>query len=202
MRFFKALITAFVPLFLFTSVAFAHVTVNPKTIPPGFQVVTVRVPNEKDNPTIGLRVVVPDGVTVHAVEPVPGWTVTTKKEAATTPTENNKDEEGEERITEITWTGGQIGVDEFQEFPLSVQFTKTGEFAWKAYQTYQDGSVVKWEGGKDSATPASVMTVSDTASTNTADQPPSENKTSSSEWLSIAALLISVASLFIALRRK
>jgi hypothetical protein len=35
----------------------------------------------------------------------------------------------------------------------------TGDYAWKAYQTYEDGSVVEWTGPPDAEEPASVVTV-------------------------------------------
>lgn len=36
---------------------------------------------------------------------------------------------------------------------------ETGEFSWRAFQAYEDGSVVEWTGPPDSEEPASVVKV-------------------------------------------
>jgi uncharacterized protein YcnI len=115
-------------------VAWAHVVVSPKEVPAdSYQKLVTSVPTEKDIPTTKVRVEVPEGFTVTSVEPVPGWKSDFEKESGV--------------ITAITWSGGEIAPEEFQEFPFQAKTPKdTGEYAWKAYQTYQDGSVVEWTG--------------------------------------------------------
>jgi hypothetical protein len=96
-------------------------------------VLTVRAPTEKDIPTTQIRVEVPEGFTVTGVRPVPGWT--------------SKFEEDGGAIRAITWSGGEIEPQEFQEFAIQPKTPEeTGEYSWRAYQTYQDGSVVQWTG--------------------------------------------------------
>lgn len=200
-KFSTSLLLSLLGFFLLVSTAFAHVTANPRSAEPGFGVTTIRVPNEKDNPTVELRVVVPDGVAVNAVKPVPGWTFTVNREeisATPMPSKDNDEEENGPRITEITWSGGQINPGEFEEFPLSIQYTATGDIAWKAYQTYADGETVNWEGPKDSEHPASIVTVAEAAQPTQQVQPP----VSQNQWLSILALLFAIAALFVSLRKK
>jgi uncharacterized protein YcnI len=127
------LVAAF--LMLVTSgVAWAHVVVSPKEVPAdSYQVLTVRVPTEKDIPTTGIRVEVPEGFTAAGVRPVPGW-------------ESEFEEDGGV-VRAITWSGGEIQPREFQEFAIQAKAPEeTGEYSWRAFQTYQDGSVVEWTG--------------------------------------------------------
>lgn len=129
------------------TVALAHVTVSPEGVAPGdFATLTVKVPTEKEIPTTEVRVEVPEGFTLGGVQPVPGW-------------EHRFEEEGGV-VTAVVWSGGQIGPREFQQFPVSAQAPeKPGEYAWKATQTYEDGSVVEWTGPPDSEEPAALIEV-------------------------------------------
>jgi uncharacterized protein YcnI len=142
-----------------SGVAWAHVVVSPDEVPAGdYQVLTVRAPTERDDAsTTEIRVEVPEGFTVVGVQPVPGW-------------ESEFEEEGGV-VTAVTWSGGEIRPREFQEFPMQARTPEeTGEYAWKAYQTYDSGEVVEWvgppeeagheEGGEEPAEdPASVVAV-------------------------------------------
>jgi uncharacterized protein YcnI len=129
------------------TVALAHVSVSPEGVAPGdYATLTVKVPTEKEIPTTEVRVEVPEGFTFGGVQPVPGW-------------EHEFEEEGGV-VTAVTWSGGEIGPREFQQFPVSAQAPeKPGEYAWKATQTYEDGSVVEWTGPPDSEEPAAVVEV-------------------------------------------
>ena len=76
MKITKFLLSAvsFLVLLGMTSVADAHVTLNPKVSEPGsYEEYQVRVPVERDQNTVKLELVVPDGVTLSTVEPVPGF---------------------------------------------------------------------------------------------------------------------------------
>ncbi len=128
-------------------VAWAHVTVVPEEGPAdSFQVLTVRVPTEKDVPTTEVRVEVPEGFTISRVKPVPGWEYEFEEEAGV--------------VRAITWSGGEIGATEFQEFDVQGKTPEEpGEYPWRAFQTYEDGSVVEWVGPEDSEEPASVIRV-------------------------------------------
>ena len=111
-------------------VAWAHVVLSPKQVPANtYQKLVVSVPTEKDVPTTKVRVEVPEGFTVTNVQPVPGW--------------QHEFEKDQGLINAITWSGGKIAPEEFQEFTLQAKTPKdTGEYAWKACQTIEDGSVV------------------------------------------------------------
>jgi uncharacterized protein YcnI len=132
-----------------TSVASAHVRVLPEEVPAGtYEVFTVRVPTEKDIPTTGVRVEVPGGFAISRVEPVSGWDYELEEEDGV--------------VSAITWSGGEIGETEFQQFDIQGQTPQeSGEYPWRAFQTYQDGSVVEWIAEEDAEEPASVVSVSE-----------------------------------------
>lgn len=117
--------------------ASAHVTVKPAEVKPeSYQTFTLSVPVERDVPTTAVRLVVPEGLTSVRPNVKPGWKVNLTKVGS-----------GEEqRITEITWTGGSIPVDFREEFYFSAKTpVAPATVAWKAYQTYSDGVVAAWD---------------------------------------------------------
>src|SRR5918995_6813649 len=174
-----------------TSMASAHVRVLPEEVPAGsFEVFTVRVPTEKDISTTGVRVEVPEGFTISRVEPVPGWDYELEEEAGV--------------VSAITWLGGEIGPTEFQQFDVQGQTPEqTGEYSWRAFQTYEDGSVVEWIGSEDSEETASVVRVTQGGPYDSATQQSgSEDLPGTGETSSIAAyggLGVGVVALVVAL---
>ncbi|WP_236653932.1 YcnI family protein [Staphylococcus delphini] len=141
-----ALIVMFATL---TTAAEAHVKLDLQVSEPGsFQQYNVRVPVERDSQTTKVELEVPQGVTVSAIQPVPGFKHQQEKNKA-----------GE--ITKITWTatGDGIGENEYQNFPIMVANPdKEGTFKWNALQTYKDGKVVKWtQESEDSENPAPLI---------------------------------------------
>ena len=159
-----------------TSVVSAHVRVLPEEVPAGsFEVFTIRVSTEKDIPTTGLRVEVPGGFAISRVEPVPGWDYELEEEDGV--------------VSAITWSGGEIGETEFQQFDIQGQTPQeSGEYPWRVFQTYQHGSVVEWIGSEDSEEPASVVRVTEGDPNNSAAQKSgSEEPTGTDEFSPIAA---------------
>jgi uncharacterized protein YcnI len=115
----------------------AHVTVKPNSVGvAAYQTFTVGVPVEKDVPTIGLRLVIPEGLTAVTPNVKPGWTITTKKTG-----------EGEDaKITEIEWKGGSIPAGQRDEFIFSAKAPNSpADLQWKAYQTYTNNLIVSWD---------------------------------------------------------
>src|ERR671916_2723116 len=127
--------------------AWAHVVVSPEEVAAGdYETLTVSVPTEKEIPTTKIRVEVPEGFLLSGVQPVPGW-------------EHAFQEDGGV-VRAVTFSGGEIRPQEFQQFLLQAQAPEQpGEYPWKAFQTYEDGSVVEWVGAPDSEEPASVIEV-------------------------------------------
>lgn len=187
----------------------AHVSVKPNQVNVGsFQTFTTGVPNEKDIPTVGLRLIIPEDLEHVSPNVKPGWVISVKKTG-----------EGEEaKVTEISWTGGSIPAGQRDDFIFSAKApSAAGNIAWKAYQTYQDGTVVAWDQDPNapktsvdhdsqemSSTPYSVTKVVDdlTASSSPVVMQPEKNNNSSEMIFSISALLLSFAAIGLALRRK
>ena len=147
--------------------ALAHVVVSPEEVTAGdYETLTISVPTEKEIPTTGIRVEVPEGFLLSGVQPVPGW-------------EHAFEEDGGV-VTAVTFSGGEIRPREFQQFLVQAQAPEEpGEYPWKAIQTYEDGSVVEWTGSPDSEEPASVIEVASGGSEDSPSSPqPSEGSTS------------------------
>ena len=127
--------------------AWAHVVVSPEEVTAGdYETLTVSVPTEKEIPTTEIRVEVPEGFLLSGVQPVPGWEHTFEEDGGV--------------VTAVTFSGGEIRSREFQQFLVQAQAPEEpGEYPWKAFQTYKDGSVVEWTGAPDSEEPASVVEV-------------------------------------------
>jgi uncharacterized protein YcnI len=195
-----------VGLLLVAGVASAHVTVWPKESQAnGYERFTVRVPNEKDNPTVKVRVVLPAGATFSGVLPVAGWKFDAEKDAAG-------------HVTALIWSGGEIKPGEFMEFGVSLKNPKEpGNVTFKAYQTYSDGTVVNWEGPAGADQPAPTVHLSaapaagDTGHGETAPAPapvaapepkPASPWAAPGTWLGGGALLVSLLALVLSLRKR
>lgn len=192
---------------IFAGVASAHVTVVPNETTQGkYEVFTVKVPSENETiPTTKIEVKIPEDVDVTRLEPKPGWSY-----------ELQKDVSG--KITSITWTseGEGLSPTEFGIFNMSGKVGDDAkEIVWKAYQTYQDGSVVEWVGAPDAEKPASVTMVNpaDASADGHGVQVTDDQKAAAEEdtplsssnlplYLSIAALLAAVTSLGVTLKKR
>lgn len=146
------------------SAASAHVTANPDVLTAGsYGKVSFRVPNEDakaDTTKLEVDLPMDHPIAYVSVRPMPGWTVTVAKAKLPKPL---KADGGEitEAVSKITWSGGKISPDQFQEFDVSMGPlpTNTGKLAFKALQTYSDGQVVHWDqdagdGGQEPEHPA------------------------------------------------
>src|SRR5258708_680758 len=95
----SAIFISIASLFSFAFPAFAHVIVHPSQAGvAAFQEFSMSVPTEKDNPTVGIKLLIPDGLQMVTPNVKAGWTITVKKNGTgdTAP------------VTEIDWTGGSI----------------------------------------------------------------------------------------------
>lgn len=176
---------------VFAGVASAHVSVLPNESTQGAsEKFTVRVPNEEDNPTVKVEVKFPiNDVTISRFESKPEWTYTVTKDAS-------------DKITSVIWTatGNGIKAGEFAEFNMQGKIgEKATTVSWKAYQTYKDGTVVEWVGAEGSGKPAAVTKVKEKSANASTDN---NNASQLPLYLSIAALVVGIASLFISIGKK
>jgi periplasmic copper chaperone A len=140
----------------------AHVTLQPETAPAGgFARLDVRVPNEtEDTNTTKVEVKFPPGFAEVSTQPVPGWTAKVTKTKLAKPVTTDEGDKITEQVSTITWTGsgaaGQIAPGQFQDFGLSVALPDepNKSLTFKALQTYDDGTVVRWIGAPGAEDPA------------------------------------------------
>ncbi|MDR7236025.1 uncharacterized protein YcnI [Neobacillus drentensis] len=212
----KLFIPAVVSLFFFSSLASAHVTVMPKTSTTGaWETYTLKVPVEKEVATTKVTIKAPQGVEIMSYQPVPGWTYSSEKDAS-----------GKVKTFTFEATGEGIQAGQFQQFVfVGKNPEKAAKAAWDAFQYYKDGSVVEWTGDEGSDAPHSITDIVTSTTTdhhatqNTQDsdktQKPepkkaktevtkktTETANSLSLILSGIAALLSLASIFIAIRKK
>jgi uncharacterized protein YcnI len=210
----RFIMVCFVAIAVIASAVVAHVHVEPTEAVAGEQDYIFTVPNEMDVATTGLRLVVPDNVYVTQIENVPGWSYTTKTVTVPEMQTDDGDELPTEKITEIDWSGS-LPAGEYQQFGVSTYYGGAeGDLAWKAYQTYADGTVVSWDGTDPEGPAPTVSIVSEqkidtlTNKVNELSQKVDNAAASGPKgsslptWLSIAALALSVIALGASRKRK
>ncbi|HTI33492.1 MAG TPA: YcnI family protein [Miltoncostaea sp.] len=127
--------------------ALAHVTANPGTAPAGsFAKIDFRVPNERDTAsTRKVTVRFPEGVFFVSFKVKPGWTRTIRW-AKVDPPASPFGAPITKRIASVTWSGGRIRPNEFDEFSVSMLIpSKRGTtLLFPTTQFYGGGEVVTW----------------------------------------------------------
>jgi uncharacterized protein YcnI len=158
-------------LTLLAGPAAAHVTLNPnEATKGGFAKFDVRVPNERDDAaTVKVELFFPEEnpfPTVR-VKPKDGWEYSTTMRELDEPVEVFG-QEYTEAVESVTWEGGEIGVNEFDEFEISMGPLPedADQLVFQAIQTYDSGEVVRWAeiaepGGEEPELPAPIVTLVD-----------------------------------------
>lgn len=156
--------------------AWAHVSITPESAPKGsFTVLSFNVPNEEATAnTTQVVIVFPTDHPIGdaSVEAIPGWTVKVEKKQLDKPIQTD---EGEvtEAVSRVTWSGGTIEPERFQQFTVEVGLPDDADsLEFKALQTYDDGTVVSWieptpAGGAEPDHPAPVLPLTEAATTPT-----------------------------------
>jgi uncharacterized protein YcnI len=165
------------------SIVFAHAVVFPKTSKPGaYEKYVLRVPNERDVPTLKVELHFPEGLRVVSFGDVPGWKLQVLTDSA-------------QRVTGATWTG-VLPKERFIEFPfVAVNPKDSTSLTWPTYQTYEGGERVEWTGPDSSKTPVSSTMIGDPAAV-----PVKVSRTSL--YISIIALALALTALGVALRPR
>jgi uncharacterized protein YcnI len=165
------------------SIVFAHAVVFPKTSTPGaYEKYVLRVPNERDVPTLKVEIRFPEALRVVAFGDVPGWKLQVLTDSI-------------QRVTGAVWTG-VLPKERFVEFPFfAVNPKDSTTLTWPTYQTYEGGERVEWTGPDSSYTPVSSTLVS-----NPVVVPIKVSRTSL--YISIIALLFALTALGVALRPR
>jgi uncharacterized protein YcnI len=161
----------------------AHVTVSPKTINAKYSDFIVKVPTEKPVATVGLRLEFPTGLRVARLRAKMGWTAQIQRDTS-------------KAITSVSWSGGKIGPDEYDEFAFSARISAApgDTVAIKAYQTYEGGEVVEWTDTVDpkSRHPAPKIAIM--------AAPSKFAEAAQDNWLGGIALIFGLAALTVSMR--
>jgi uncharacterized protein YcnI len=107
-----------------TSPAGAHVTMeNRQASPASYYKAVFAVPHGcAGSPTVKIRVQIPEGVIAVKPMPKPGWTLETVKDKYST-TYQHHGTTVTEGVREVTWSGGKLADDNYDEFILSAYLT-------------------------------------------------------------------------------
>lgn len=155
-----AAIAALVPL-AFAASATAHVEFAEPTGTAGdLALVTLQMPNEKtDSPTVSVSVQIPEGIDLVRFVPKAGWARTVKTAPLSAPAQVG-DDTVNERISEVTWSGGEIKPGELETFQMSVALpaAEGATYRFPAVQRYADGETARWIGPEGSDEPAPTLT--------------------------------------------
>jgi len=129
--------------------AWAHAHVQPTAVlARQDNVFALTVPTEKEGTTTtAVELTAPDGFTIDAFAPSPGW----KRQVETTGSGENT------RITKVTWSGGSVPADESAFFTFTGEAESSSSLTFDVRQTYSNGEVVDWSGPESSDTPAPVV---------------------------------------------
>lgn len=184
--------------------ASAHITVKPaEVVTAGYQTFTVNVPNEREVPTVSVKVLVPQGVQSVTPTQKAGWAISI--------------EEKDETVTSIEWSSGQIADGTRDEFSFSAKAPDTEtELQWKAYQTYADGVVVAWDqksddGHGDTSNNSGPFSVTKVVTETASDKEIKEAKVMALSaqasnrmafYAAITAVLLGLISIYLATRRE
>jgi periplasmic copper chaperone A len=203
--------------------AWAHVTVSAPGATRGGsdQLITFRVPVEKDVATVGVTVALPTKTPITSVDvlPLAGWTHTEKTVKLAHPIRTD-DGTISEAVSQVSWKAhdGGLKPGEFGEFTIIAgQLPDVSSLTFAAIQTYQDGSVVRWNeraapGTAEPESPAPVLELSaaDPAggghATAAAVPAPAKSGNTGPTVLAVVAIVVAAAALGVAVvasvRRK
>jgi hypothetical protein len=94
--------------------------------------------------TTALRIEIPAEVLTAKPQAKSGWTITLEHEALATPVAGDGGRTITQRVSAITWTGGPLPDDEWDEFGISAKLpARTGPLSFPAVQTCTSGQV-RW----------------------------------------------------------
>jgi uncharacterized protein YcnI len=111
---------------LFAIPARAHVTLDPASAPAGsYARAALRVPHGCNGAaTTRITVEIPEGIFTAKPMPKPGWRLTTERRRpanAAHAAHGHHRHEAEEEVARISWEGGPLPDDQYEEFVLLLQ---------------------------------------------------------------------------------
>ncbi|MBX3454910.1 DUF1775 domain-containing protein [Ferrovibrio sp.] len=162
---------------VFVSPAFAHVVADPSEGKAGSYFRTaLRVGHGcGQSPTIAVKVLLPEGLTSVRPQAKPGWDIKIETAKLAKPVDAGHGAMTDTAISAVSWTGGKLPNEHFDEFGLSlklpeqngplylkvIQSCAEGELRWEQIATpgqrvERPAAVIRVSGGKDAAPTASI----------------------------------------------
>lgn len=148
-----------------TAPALAHVTLAEPTAKAGsYYVATFRVGHGcAGSPTTALRIEIPEGIASARPQPKPGWSLEIEHVPLPKPVPGEMGETVTNRVTAITWKGGELPGDQFDAFAVMMKLpVAPGTLIFPATQTCASG-VEHWSdapmAGMRMSHPAPVLTL-------------------------------------------
>lgn len=107
--------------------ALAHVTLEASEAPANsFHKAVFRIAHGcEGSPTVAIRIQIPDSVTGVKPQPKPGWAVTTDKSKLDPPLNGLHGEKITEIVREVTWSGGNLPDEHYDEFAVQMRLPST-----------------------------------------------------------------------------
>jgi uncharacterized protein YcnI len=107
----------------------------------------MRVPTERDTPTVQIEAEFPAEVSVAEVDAKEGWIVELRRNA-------------EGGIIGAIWRGGSIAPGDTEEFSFRARNPmEATTLVWKVIQVHADGARAEWIGERESRQPAPVTVI-------------------------------------------
>ncbi len=145
--------------------ATAHVILSQPHAPSGAHYTAfLRVGHGCDgSATVAIRVEIPAEVRMARPQPKPGWTLAIEHVRLAQPERGEGGRPVEERVSAITWRGGPLPDDEWDDFGLAAKLPpRTGPLYFPVVQTCERGEA-RWTDipapGQRTAHPAPVVTL-------------------------------------------
>jgi uncharacterized protein YcnI len=134
---------------LISTACLAHITLETRSAPAGTNYKAVmRVPHGcEGSPTVTIRIKIPDGVVHVKPMPKPGWTISTKRGKYAKTYENGEGAKLSEGVLELTWSGGKLPDDNYDEFVFRVFITNdlpAGKSVWFPIVQECEKGVERW----------------------------------------------------------
>lgn len=131
---------------LWATPTLAHVTLaDPKAAPGAYYVSFFRIGHGcAGSATTALRVEIPDGINAARAQPKAGWTLEVEHAPLSSPVKGEGGKMLTERVKAITWRGGPLPDDEWDQFGVSLKLPDTpGKLYFPAVQTCETGEA-RW----------------------------------------------------------
>lgn len=105
----------------------AHVVLRePSATSGAYHVATFRLPHGCGaSPTVAVTVILPEGINMAKPRPVPGWRIEIARAPLAAPIRTEGGGTQTERPTQVTWTGGPLPNEWFEEFSISLKLPAT-----------------------------------------------------------------------------